>query len=191
MRNIKENLERLLKARNIDLNVCKFVPATEEQKKNLIELVGKDADKFIEFYTNYQPIGFPYFAYAGLLDIDTLIEENLYNEPAACVAPYGIFAFMKTAGGDMVCIDVNNMQDGNPRVVILNHTLVYFEDESYEETVLSIPYNVLAEMGDEDISEEMSYENLRRYIPEIEATFTEFMKKLSEDYYDDIEKYML
>ena len=73
----------------------------------------------------------------------------------------------------------------------INHTLVYFEDESYEETVLSIPYNVLAEMGDEDISEEMSYENLRRYIPEIEATFTEFMKKLSEDYYDDIEKYML
>ena len=66
-----------------------------------------------------------------------------------------------------------------------------YSNESYEETVLSIPYNVLAEMGDEDISEEMSYENLRRYIPEIEATFTEFMKKLSEDYYDDIEKYML
>ena len=169
-----------------------FVPTLKKQLDALKDLIGDKSSKFIDFYKDSQPNQIPnYKSYSTLLNIDRIIEENTELVPGAILSKIGIFVFAVTIGGDAVCIDTNDMKDGDPVVLIIDHSLFYFDTDDYEEEIeiANLPsYIDEDDFTDEDF--EFNYENVRKFVYKIEDSFVEFIKKYSQNLYDDFENYL-
>lgn len=182
---IENNLSKVLIQENSSNNL--FVPTSKDQLYELTELVGNTASQFIEFYKDNQPSRFPSLkSKTTLLDIQSIIEENRDLAPGAYLSKLGIYVFAVTIGGNVICIDVNDMKEGDPVVLIIDHTFCYCDEDEEEIEIVNLPsYIDESEVPDEDF--EFNYNNVRKFVYKIEDSFVEFMKKFSLDQYDDLE----
>ena len=98
-----------------------------------------------------------------LLDLEAIKDENSSDAGGGVLLKYGLITIATTIGGDLVCIDLNDMKNNDPKVVIIEHWSCCSVDsvENYE-----------------DVQE---IEHL------ISETFSEFLWKLSGDEYEDFE----
>lgn len=190
MERVVSNIKKMFENKDIESVENLFGIATEAQLKQLRELMGSDAYKVIEFYESYQPIDVPMLpCYLSLLDIDSIIEENTYGEPGKYLAKYGVFTFGVTVGGNVVCIDTNNVNNGDPVVLIADSGFCYYDEDEDEVVVALIPDEVEDKF---DLSEEtiLDYESIKLCLKEISHSFVDFLIKLSEGQYDDIESFL-
>lgn len=117
----------------------------------------------IDFYAQYEPKDIP-ITNAGiyLLDLEAIKAENS-TAGGGVLLKYGLVTIATTIGGELVCIDLNDMKNDEPKVVIIEHWCCC------------------------DVSDVESYE----YVCEIEhlvaESFSEFIWKLSGDEYEDFE----
>ncbi len=68
---------------------------------------------------------------------------------------------------------------------------MYFDTDDYEEEIeiANLPsYIDEDDFTDEDF--EFNYENVRKFVYKIEDSFVEFIKKYSQNLYDDFENYL-
>ena len=161
-----------------------FAPADKEQLTYLIDLYGtfnywtqvyldneletlkeyKVPQVVVDFYAQYEPKDIP-MTNAGiyLLDLEAIKDENSSDAGGGVLLKYGLITIATTIGGDLVCIDLNDMKNNDPKVVIIEHWSCCSVDsvENYE-----------------DVQE---IEHL------ISETFSEFLWKLSGDEYEDFE----
>ncbi|MBE6753444.1 MAG: hypothetical protein E7559_03700 [Ruminococcaceae bacterium] len=166
-----------------------FAAATPEQIARLRELIGEQSAAVLDFYSRYQPNNVPMTeSYVRLVDIDTIIAENTVGEPGKYLAQYGVFVFALTVGGNVICIDTNDIRDGNPSVLIADASFCAY-NESCGCVEISVAPDEIMEECDDDILR-LDYENIVRCLPRIEDSFTEFMSKLSNDEYEDVEEYL-
>ena len=101
--------------------------------------------------------------------------------------------FAVTIGGDAVCIDTNDTKDGDPVVLIIDHSLLYFDADDYEEEVEIEIANLPSYIDEDDFTDEdfeFNYENVRKFVYKIEDSFVEFIKKYSQNLYGDFESYL-
>lgn len=182
---IENNLNKVLTSENSSNSF--FVPTSKEQLSELTELLGNTASRFIEFYQDNQPDILPILkSKTRLLDIESIIEENMDLAPGAYLSKLGIYVFAVTIGGNVICIDVNDMKEGDPVVLIIDHTFCYCDEDEEEIEIVNLPsYIDESEVSDEDF--EFNYKNIRKFVYKIEDSFVEFMKKFSLDEYDDLE----
>ena len=171
-----------------------FVPTPKEKFDALKNLIGDKSSKFIDFYKDSQPNQISnYKSYSTLLDIDGIIEENTELVPGVFLSKIGIFVFAVTIGGDAVCIDTNDTKDGDPVVLIIDHSLLYFDADDYEEEVEIEIANLPSYIDEDDFTDEdfeFNYENVRKFVYKIEDSFVEFIKKYSQNLYGDFESYL-
>lgn len=118
----------------------------------------------IEFYVQYEPKGIP-TTEAGiyLLDLENIKDENSSDAGGGVLLKYGVITIATTIGGDLVCIDLNNMKNNEPKVVIIEHW----------------------ECCDVDCVK--SYEDVCEIEHLVSESFSEFLWKLSGDEYEDFE----
>ncbi len=159
-----------------------FVPTSKEKFDALKSLIGGQPNQI----SNYK-------SYSTLLNIDRIIEENTELVPGVFLSKIGIFVFAVTIGGNAVCIDTNDTKDGDPVVLIIDHSLLYFDADDYEEEVEIEIANLPSYIDEDDFTDEdfeFNYENVRKFVYKIEDSFVEFIKKYSQNLYGDFESYL-
>lgn len=187
---IEKNFRSSLSKRNFEGEL--FTKAADEQIDELINLMGDRAVKFIDFYKHLQPNEIPMMnCYASLCDIERIVEENTKRAPGAYLSRLGIYVFAVTGGGDSICIDVNDMQDGDPCVLIIDHTFLYCDEDTDE-----VEIDYISPLAEDKVNEsdpncyDFTYENVRKYVYKLEDRFSDFIEKYSLDEYDDFEKFL-
>ena len=167
-----------------------FIEASPMQINELKDLFGNDVSKVLDFYSKYQPHNVPMLnSYVQLIDINRIIEENTNGEPGKCLAEYGVYVFALTVGGNVLCIDTNDIKNGDASVLIADVNFCSY-NEIYECVEIGIvPEDVLEQIPQNAILR-LTYPNITKCLRKIEDSFIEFMLKLSNDEYEDIEEYL-
>lgn len=167
-----------------------FIKSTSIQMDKLRSLLGKEVEVFCEFYSEYQPYNFPLLdSGVTLIDIQHMIDENMYGEPGKYLAEYGVFVFGVTIGGNVLCIDTNDIQSGGPGVRIIDSIFCSY-NECYDCVEIGIiPDDVIDQYADDELVC-LNYTNIVKCTTKIEDSFREFMLKLSQNDYEDIEDYL-
>ena len=168
-----------------------FCRATDEQIEKFRELVGNNVEKVVEFYKNYQPAYTPELpCYLKLIDIESMIEENLYAAPSMYLAKFGVITFGITAGGNVLCIDTNKAKDGDAAVLIADCGFCYYDDDIEDAIVAVIPDEVVDQF-DLSAPNVLDYRSIELCLAKVNDSFIDFLKKVSEGYYEDIEDYLI
>lgn len=184
MKQIAENFKRIYEKEEL------FIEATPMQISKLEGLLGNKVCKIIDFYKNYQPYDIPMSkSYVQLLDIEGIVLENTNAEPGKYLAEYGVIVFAVTVGGNVLCIDTNSANDGDASVLIADANFCSF-NESLECVEIGIVPDEIYEQLIENEAVILNYENITKCLNKIENSFMEFMLKLSNDEYEDIEEYL-
>ena len=189
---LQKEFENNIRNLSLGRNQCEpfFIETSNEQITALKELAGDECSKFIEFYEEYQPNNISFLKNnTTLIGIDDILLENTELAPGAVLSELGIFVFAVTIGGNAVCIDTNDMKDGDPVVLVIDHSFLYIDlDDDYVEIANLPSYIDEHDVPYEDF--EFNYENVRKYVYKIEDSFVDFIRKYSKDEYDDLEKYL-
>ena len=167
-----------------------FSSSSDEEIEQLEQLVGKNVEKFINFYKKYQPYELPMLdCYVNLLGIDNIIVENVYTEPGKYLAKYGVYVFAVSVGGCMVCIDTNDVHNGDASVLIADSGFCFYNEQIDQVEIVSAPEKVFNKLKDDEPLI-LNYPNIKKSLYKIEKSFEKFMIKLSKNRYKDIEKYV-
>lgn len=118
----------------------------------------------LEFYRDYEPNHIP-MTQAGIYmcDLGGILAENSSGAPGGILIRYGLVTLATTIGGMAVCMDLNQVSNQDPKIV-----LVDLDDC----------------LDPEEVS---SYEDVVKIEHLISPTFSEFLWKLSGDLYEDFE----
>lgn len=124
-----------------------------------------------------------------LLSIEKMLAEKATGE-GRYLSEIGFIVFVITVGGNPICLDVNAVKDGDAPVYICNHNLCSW-NEKHGCVEIGWPSEELMEkITDKSRPIELTYENALLCVKLVENSFVEFMKKLSENIYDDLEGYL-
>ncbi|MDO5406326.1 MAG: hypothetical protein Q4F28_03215 [Eubacteriales bacterium] len=184
MNQIIDNFSEIFKREDL------FSHATETEISQLKKLFGEKVNKVIEFYCKYQPNNFPMSkSYVQLIDIDKIIIENTIGEPGKFMAEYGVYVFALTVGGNVLCIDTNDVHDGDANVLIADSNFCSYNETHNCVEIGVAPEEVVQHLGEGEILV-LNYANMTKCLKKIENSFLTFMLKLSKNEYDDIEAYL-
>ena len=107
-----------------------FTKAKGEDIQELKELFGIKMEKVIDFYANYEPNEIPMLnCNIQLHNIERILDENYRCEPGKYLAMYGVYVFATTIGGGCVCLDTNNIVNGEPSILAVDSSFAYFDNE--------------------------------------------------------------
>ena len=168
-----------------------FVESNSEQMKKLKTLLGNKVNRILDFYNKYQPSNLPTISGIGLCDIEHIIEENTDLAPGIYLAEYGVYVFATTIGGNALCIDTNDVRDGDASVLIADANFCSFNEDFNCVEIEIAPEEVWDEYdeADDDVLH-LNYPNIKKCLPKVENSFLEFIRKLSLNEYENIEKYL-
>ncbi len=190
MKKIVDNLIKIFLEDGAEESEIVFRKATEEQMQQLQDLVGDNAKEVLEFYREYQPKEVPMLPnYLSLLNIDGIVEENTCAEPGMHLAKYGVITIGVTVGGNVVCIDTN---DGGLKVLLFDSNFCYYDEEEDIVRIGHIPSSAkhLFDLSNPQKATTLSYENIQKCGHVLSESFMDFMEKLSNNYYEDIEEFL-
>lgn len=184
MLDIVQNFKRNYEKENM------FCHASDEQIRKLTNLFGRNVRKIIEFYKEYQPNNIPMLdSYVQLIDIDKIILENTVSEPGKYLAEFGVFVFAVTVGGNLVCIDTNDCEDGDASILIADSIFCSYNKHHDCIEIGIVPDELINELMEDGIIR-LNYSNIKKCLTKIESSFFTFMNKLSNNEYDDVEAFL-
>lgn len=193
MEEIISNLKKVFIEDGADESEIIFKSSTESEMKQLRDLVGDKVERVLEFYKDYQPTCTPMFpCYFTLLGIDSMIDENTCGEPGMHLAKYGVVTIGVTVGGNVVCIDTNNVNNGDPKVLLFDSNFCYYDDEKDIVRIGYIPSSAeqFFDFSDPTKINVLNDENIKICGHVLSESFVDFLEKLSCNYYEDIEAFL-
>lgn len=113
----------------------------------------------------------------NLLSYRGIIRENSEFAPGAFLIKYSLLTFAKTTGGNAICIDLNEIKNKEPRVVIADHSI--FSSKT-----------VYMFKNGKRSKEDLSYAVISKYANEICSKFSDFIIMLADGKIEDVESYM-
>ena len=184
MKRIADNFVRLFQTDET------FVKPTSAEIERLKALNIGRVNAFLEFYSEYNPNNIRMTdSYVTLLSIKRMLGESIQGE-GRFLAEIGFFVFARTVGGNPICIDTNSVQNGDAPVYICNLNMCSW-NEQYGYAEIGLPSKeLMSRIQDKSRPIELTYENALLCMKFVEGSFREFMKKLSENDYDDLEEYL-
>lgn len=119
------------------------------------------------------------------------MDENTCAEPGMHLAKYGVITIGVTVGGNVVCIDTNGVNT-DPKVLLFDSNFCYYDDEDDIVRIGHIPSSAkhLFDLSNSQGPTTLSYENILKCGHVLSESFTDFIEKLSSNYFEDIEEYL-
>ncbi|MCB2362494.1 SMI1/KNR4 family protein [Clostridium estertheticum] len=128
----------------------------------------------IEFYQDYEPKGnIPVFGGIVLFELETIKEYNSSFTTDGYLIKYGVITIGNTIGGNLICIDLNQINDGEPRVIGVDSNITMYNDDEQRIEFMGGDY-------EEDVIL-LSYEVLKDNVPIIAKTFSEFLQNIASE----------
>lgn len=162
-----------------------------EEDEELVELKDYELpESVLNFYRDYEPNELPCLE-GGiyLLNLEGIKDENSNSSPGAYLIKYGLVTIAITIGGNAICLDLNWIANGEPRVVYADNSWFSFNDEERKVEFSFYPFDI------EEEDEFLTHSIIKKYLPQISQSFHGFLEMLSseseweaEDYYDLIGK---
>ncbi|MBU3218116.1 SMI1/KNR4 family protein [Clostridium estertheticum] len=145
----------------------------------------------LNFYIENEPQNMPIFnSGVRLLSLKSIRDENCSGEPSGYLIKYGIITIATTIGGNVICLDLNELKNGETRVLIVDNNFCSYNEDLDCVEIINAPNDFIEKYGDDEPIE-LSYENIKKCVPEVAKSFSEFMYKLANDEYGNIEKMFL
>lgn len=170
----KEDLEvitNLFKTYSFSNSVYDEDELTNLSNYNVPEIV-------IDFYKKFSTLdGIDFGGDVNFLSLKGIKHENSELTPGALLIKYGLLTIATTTGGNVICLDLNSINDEEPRVVIADRTI--FADKK-----------IIVFKDGTMIKENLSYKVIKKYVVEINSTFTGFLEMLINEEIDDVEEYL-
>lgn len=170
-----------------------FTKAKGEDIQELKELFGIKMEKVIDFYANYEPNEIPMLnCNIQLHNIERILDENYRGEPGKYLAMYGVYVFATTIGGGCVCLDTNNIVNGEPSILAVDSSFAYFDNE-HDCIGIYLWKNNYKDYGIDIYNDkllQLNAENIQKFNCKISDSFSDFLYDLSVNKYDDIENYL-
>lgn len=142
----------------------------------------------LNFYREFEPKEIPCLeGGVYLLGLDDIKEENTSRASGAYLIKFGLLTFATTIGGNALCMDLNAMRNGEPRIVYVDNSWIWFNEETRR-----VEYDFYTSQIGEPKGE-LTYSVIKKYLPEVSNSFSEFLDRLSsyeewdaEDYYEKV-----
>ena len=134
--------------------------------------------EIVEFYRENEPNNLPYISgHIDLLSIKEIRYVNTTTSPSAYLLKYGLLTIAMTGEGDVILMDLNNINDGQPR--ILFGAVSWFNFNEMLRKVSISAYTLgLSNVYLSDII-------INNKLPVMEESFYDFIIGLSEEKYDE------
>lgn len=133
-------------------------------------------DEIIDFYKKYEPNDLPYLSgYIDLLNIKEIKYVNTTMAPAAYLLRYGLLTIALTGEGDVIVMDLNNINKGQPRILFGSDKWFNFNEMIRKVNVSSYFLGISNAYLSDNI--------IKNKLPVIEETFYDFIIGLSEEKY--------
>lgn len=134
--------------------------------------------KVIDFYNLFSPVDtLDIGADVNLLSLEGIKRENTKLTPGALLIKYGVITIASTTGGNAICIDLNQIHEDEPRIIIVDHSI--FTDKE----IVVFQNGIIEKV-------QLSYAVINKYAPEVSSTFSDFFEKLLKEEIDDIEEFL-
>ncbi len=128
----------------------------------------------LDYYRDYSDkLHFNLYGDVWMLPIKDIIVENIERAPGALSIKYGVITIGVTTGGNAVSLDLNNITNGEPRILYMDHSI-------FNSNVVYYP-------GLEMKSEPLSYKVIDELSTEVSSTFWSFLEMMSNKEIEDIE----
>lgn len=141
----------------------------------------------LDFYRNFEPQYLPILnGGVNLLGLEAIKEENASAIPSMYLLKFGLLTMATTIGGNVICIDLNGNSD-DPRVVVADYTFCSFNEEL---NVIEC-INVSDSIADNYLDNEpivLTYDLIKECLPQIANSFSQFLRKIAEEEFENIER---
>ena len=134
-------------------------------------------DEIIDFYKQYEPNDLPYLSgHIDLLSIKEIRYVNTTIKPSAYLLRYGLLTIAMTGEGDVIMMDLNNLNDGQPRILFGSVNWFNFNEMVRKVSVSAYSLGLSNAYLSENI--------INNKLPVMEESFYDFIIGLSEDKYE-------
>jgi hypothetical protein len=201
----------LLKGYNQNDIAEAFGPAKEEKLHYLTDLFGTFAhctefyteddyinltqiqlpDSIINFYRESEPHYLPILnGGIRLLGLDAIKDENCTGAPGMYLIRFGVLVFATTIGGNAICMDLQEIKGDSPRIVICESNFCSYNEDCHCVEAVWLPDEIAAKYEpDEPVV--LTYELLKKCLPEVSPSFGSFLLSIANNQYTDIEEQFL
>lgn len=144
-------------------------------------------ETIVAFYRDYEPQNFP--ALSGgirLLRLEQIKEENASATPSMFLIKYGLLTVATTIGGNVICLDLNEIKNDEPRVLIADQAFCSYNDDLDIVECVIVPDDIADNYSDDEPIV-LTYDLIKSCLPQIADSFSDFLMKLANEEYEDIE----
>lgn len=136
-------------------------------------------EEIINFYKKYEPNNLPYLSgHIDLLSIKDIRYVNTTVAPSAYLLRYGLLTIALTGDGDVIMMDLNNINNGQPRILFGSFNWFNFNEMVRKVSVSSYSLG----LSNSYLSDHI----INNKLPVIEESFYNFIIGLSEEKYEHL-----
>lgn len=139
------------------------------------------------FYRDFEPQNLP--ALSGgirLLGLEQIKKENASAVPSMFLVKFGLLTVATTIGGNVICLDLNAIKNGEPRILIADHSFCSYNDDLNVVECVIVPDDIADNYSDDEPIV-LTYNLIKSCLPQIADSFSDFLIKLANEEYIDIE----
>jgi hypothetical protein len=165
-------------------------PAYSEEE--MAELKEKQVPPTVlAFYRQFAPQRVPMLkGYVRLLRLAEVREESTELAPGSYLIRFGVLVFASTVGGHAICMDLNRIQGDEPRIILVDHSFCVHDPDTQVVECAGVSDEVYEEYRAAGKSFALSYELIARCCPELAPMFSEFLGKLADGDFEDVERFL-
>ncbi|MEO3943971.1 SMI1/KNR4 family protein [Gorillibacterium sp. CAU 1737] len=142
----------------------------------------------VDFYRNFEPNSLPPLSGGVvLLGLEAIKGENSTASPSMYLLKHGLLTFATTIGGHVIGMDLKDMQNNEPRVVIADYSFCSYNEDLQVVECVHVPDEV-ANYYSDDEPIVLSYDVIKECLPQVAASFSTFLIKLADEEFENIER---
>lgn len=144
-------------------------------------------ETIVTFYRDFEPQNLP--ALSGgirLLGLEQIKEENASAAPSMFLVRFGLLTVATTIGGNVIWLDLNVIKNDEPRALIADHSFCSYNDDLNVVECVIVPDDIADNYSDDEPIV-LTYDLIKSCLPQVADSFSDFLIKLANEDYENIE----
>lgn len=179
--------------KNITLLYETFAKWSAFYKENDLESLKSFSisETIVTFYRDFEPQNLPALSSGiRLLGLEQIKKENASAVPSMFLVKFGVLTVATTTGGNVICLDLNSIKNDEPRVLIADHSFCSYNDDLDVIECVIVPDDSADNYSDNEPIV-LTYDLIKSCLPQVADSFSDFLLKLANEEYVDIENVYL